>query len=72
MKPRSIFFNIHINDTVTKDPQKRYVLLNYQRKLSREKSHNFFVTFPIQQYFSTKYFTRKTHFSKQKLKSSYR
>ena len=41
-------------------------------KTSSGKSDNFFVTFHSQQYFPKKYFTRETHFSTQKLKSSYR
>ena len=59
-----------------KDWKNLYALLTYQNNSSKsektfsQKSHDFFVTFPPQQHSPTKYFTRRTHFSKQKLKSS--
>ena len=65
--------NIHIKVTVTNDTHNLTLsFTELSQKTSWFKSHNFFVTFPSQQHIATKYFTRETHFSKQKLKSSYR
>ena len=67
MKPRSIFFNIHINDTVTKDPQKRYVLLNYQKTFSGKKSQ-FFRHFSYTTIFLNKIFYQKNTFLQTEVK----
>ena len=55
-----------------KRPTKTLGFTNLSEKTSSAKSHNFLVTFPSQQHSLTKYFTRRKHFSKQKLKSNYR
>ena len=65
--------NIHIKVTVTNDTQKLTLsFINVSEKISSGKNHNFLVTSPSQQHLPTKYFTRETHFFKEKLKSSYR
>ena len=58
---------MHIKVTVTNNLQKREILLTYRGKLPRKKLTFFvlkIVTFHTQQLFLTKYFTRRTHFSK--------
>ena len=53
-----------------KRPTKTLGFTNLSEKTSSGKKS--FATFPSQQHSPTKYFTRRKHFSKQKLKSSYR
>ena len=55
-----------------KRPTKTLGFTNLLEKTSSGKSDNVLVTFPSQQHYLTKYFTRRKHFSKQKLKLSYR